>query len=262
MKTHSKLVTGPILILAGILLLLGQSIHWRAFSFLWLVLLLAAGVVMLVLYIQGRKHPALLSAGVLVTLLSLHFFALRWGWVHFDSSWPFFLLAPGLAFLAVAAADRQNKDALAPAITLISIAVLCYLFTLGILAWILRLIIGILRFLVRYLLPLGLIAWGILLLVERREERQLGASAEEVPPAPDASPSGDDGSTPTEHRSDPAEDAGGTAIAGEVEVAAEVEIIEEAEVVEEEEPAGGAKEPEPTPDGSEELDEPDRTPPS
>jgi len=186
MKGQRKLVTGPILILVGVLLLLGQSIHWHAFSFFWLLALLAGGVVLLVVYVQGRRHPAFLSAGVLVTLLTLHFFALRWGWVDFNSSWPFFLLAPGLAFLAVAAADRQNKDALAPAITLISIAVICYFFTLGILAWILRFILGILRFLVRYLLPLGLVAWGILQLVERREESYLAADSEEdsVPPAP------------------------------------------------------------------------------
>ncbi len=204
MKTHSKLVTGPILILMGVLLLVGQSIHWHAFSFLWLLVLLAAGVVMLVLYGQGRRHPALLSAGVLVTLLSLHFFALRWGWVQFNSSWPFFLLAPGLAFLSVAAADRQNKDALAPAITLISISVICYLFTLGILAWILRVIISVLRVIVRYLLPLGLMAWGVLLLVERRDEREFEGEIGGVPPAPSSPDDGTASSAEPTPDSEPA----------------------------------------------------------
>ncbi len=171
MSGRGKLITGPILILIGILLLVGHSIHWHAFSLLWLFLLFAVGVGLLAWFSRGRREAAILSAGVLITLLALHFFMLRIGWVGFKSSWPFFLLSPGLALLSVAASDRQNKDALGPAITLISISIVCYLFTLGILAGFVKLVLSILRFLVRYLLPLGLIAWGGLMLVERRGEK-------------------------------------------------------------------------------------------
>ncbi len=182
MSGRGKLITGPILIVIGILLLVGHSIRWQAFSVFWLLLLFAAGVALLVVFSRGRREAAVLSGGVLITLLALHFFMLRIGWVGFRASWPFFLLAPGLALLSVAASDRQNKDALGPAITLISISVICYLFTLGILAGIVKLLLGILRFLVRYLLPLGLIAWGILMLVERRAER--GSASDELKPEP------------------------------------------------------------------------------
>jgi hypothetical protein len=186
MSGRGKLVTGPILIVIGILLLIGHAIQWNAFSLLWLVLFLAVGLVLLVLYSRGRRQASVLSGGVLVTLLALHFFMLRLGWVNFGASWPFLLLAPGLALLAVAASDRQNKDALGPAITLISIAVICYLFTLGILAGLVRLLLGILRFLVRYLLPLGLIVWGVMMLIERQPEKrgEEEASPATVPPAP------------------------------------------------------------------------------
>jgi hypothetical protein len=185
MTGRGKLIAGPTLILMGILLLVGHSVHWQTFGVLWLFLLLGAGVATLVLYGQGRRHPSVLSGGVLVTLLSLHLLALRWEWVSFESTWPFFLLAPGLALLAVASSDRGNRDALTPAIVLIGASVFCYLFTLGIFALLFRLLLGVVRFGVKYLLPILLIGWGIWLLLERRSQEP-GLAAEGVAPAPEA----------------------------------------------------------------------------
>ena len=186
MTGRGKLVAGPTLILMGVLLLVGHSVHWQTFGVLWLILCLAAGVVLLALYVQGRRHPSILAGGVLVTLLALHLMALRLDWVSFERSWPFFLLAPGLALLAVASSDRGNKDALTPAIVLIGIAVFCYLFTLGIFALFLRLLLGLVRFAVKYLLPVMLVGWGVWLLLDRRRgeitmEGPVVAPAPEVP---------------------------------------------------------------------------------
>jgi hypothetical protein len=226
MSGRGKLITGPILILIGILLLVGHSIRWQAFSLLWLFVLFAVGVGLLAWFSRGRREAAILSAGVLITLLALHFFMLRIGWVGFKSSWPFFLLSPGLALLSVAASDRQNKDALGPAITLISISVVCYLFTLGILAGFVKLVLSILRFLVRYLLPLGLIAWGGLMLVERRGEKAPPPefAPEPVPAAP----------VETVRTSE----MGGVEEADEFEEVEEAEVIDDADIAEDDEEAG------------------------
>lgn len=183
MTGRGRLVAGPTLILMGILLLAGHSVHWETFGVLWLFLGLAAGVVQLGLFAQGRRHPSILAGGVLLTLLALHLLALRWGWVSFDSSWPFFLLAPGLALLAVASSDRGNRDALTPAIVLIGMAVFCYLFTLGIFALILRVMLGLVKFAVKYILPILLIVWGIWLLLDRRRA-ETTAEVSDVAPAP------------------------------------------------------------------------------
>jgi len=184
MTGRGKLVAGPTLILMGILLLAGHSVHWQTFGVLWLFLFLAAGIVLLALYVQGRRHPSILAGGVLVTLLALHLMALRWDWVSFERSWPFFLLAPGLALLAVASSDRGNKDALTPAIVLIGTAVFCYLFTLGIFALFLRLLLGVVRFAVKYLLPVLLIGWGVWLLLDRRRS-EVTVEGSFVAPAPE-----------------------------------------------------------------------------
>lgn len=186
MTGRGKLVAGPTLILMGVLLLAGHSVHWQTFGVLWLFLFLAAGLVLLGLYAQGRRHPSILAGGVLVTLLALHLLSLRWGWVSFERTWPFFLLAPGLALLAVASSDRGNKDALSPAIVLIGMAVFCYLFTLGIFALILKILLGLVRFAVKYLLPVVLIGWGVWLVLDRRRQSVADENAG-VAPAPEVS---------------------------------------------------------------------------
>lgn len=185
MTGRGKLIAGPTLILMGVLLLAGHSVHWQTFGVVWLFLFLGLGVALLALYAQGSRHPSILSGGVLVTLLAFHLLALRWGWVSFDSSWPFFLLAPGIALLAVASSDRGNKDALTPAIVLIAAAVFCYLFTLGIFALLFRLALGVVRFSVKYVLPIILIGWGVWLLLDRRAD-DVATATGAVPPAPDA----------------------------------------------------------------------------
>jgi len=168
MSWQGRSIAGPVLIVLGLLMILGQF-GLEGIGLFWIIMLLVAGLAALAAYSQGRRHPAVLAAGVWLSLLALHLLTVKIGWVSLSKSAPFFVMAPGLALLAVAAADRTNKDALTPAGALIGISLLGFAWTLGIISFLLRLIFRVIEVVLRYVLPLALMVWGGWMVFGRRQ---------------------------------------------------------------------------------------------
>ena len=105
-------------------------------------------------------------------MLAIHLLAIRFGWVDEQVSRPFFVMAPGLGLLAVAASDRTNKDALTPAGILLGISILGFLWTLGIIGFFFDLLVGLIKFIFRIVLPIALVALGGWMTLGRKESSE------------------------------------------------------------------------------------------
>ncbi len=178
MKRRSGSVVGPILIVVGLLMLLSQM-GVPAFSHLWPLFLLALGVGLLIRYTQDRDESGPLFAGALLVLFGLFFQLDQLVTLHLGDHWPFFILAPGLALLVLAIVGSGKRDTLIPGFVLIAVAVVFYLFEWGFFHRLFKTVFDLVKFLVRFLLPVALIGGGVWMVLGRR--RSLGERGRDFP---------------------------------------------------------------------------------
>jgi hypothetical protein len=178
MARRSGTILGPILIVVGLLLLLSR-LGVPAFSYLWPFLILAVGAGMLLRYFQSKQDSGLVFTGTLLVLIGGLFQIDQWFGLDFGDNWPFFVLAPGIALLAMALVDRDRRDALLPAGILIALALVFYLFSSGLLQNVFRAIWAVVKVIVQIGVPLGLMAVGAWLIFGRKE--RLGGAGNEFP---------------------------------------------------------------------------------
>jgi hypothetical protein len=157
---------GPILIVLGLFMLLSQ-LGLPAFGMLWPLLLLVVGGAMIWRYRQSREDSGMVFTGVLLALLALFFQFVQWDWVDIGRHWPFFVLAPGIAFLVMSRADAERGDAAVPGWILVGLALIFYFFSLGFFVALLQVIFKIVVIVGKVVIPLGLIALGGWLLFGR-----------------------------------------------------------------------------------------------
>ncbi|MNJ48730.1 hypothetical protein D3C77_439310 [compost metagenome] len=164
MSDNNKLMTGILILAAGIFILLGK---WGVFSFLgkalWPFLLLAPGIA-LHYWVFSRRGSAelLLPAGILVVYSFLFFIGIIWGWTTlFHKMWPAFILGIAIGlFEYYAYASQRQSSLLIAAITLGAVSIV-------LLGW------SLFAFSFIYLLALVLIAGGILLITARGNSRRI-----------------------------------------------------------------------------------------
>lgn len=178
MARRSGTIVGPLLIVVGLLMLLSR-LGVPAFSHLWPFLILAAGAGLLIRFFQTRDDTGLVFVGTLLVLIGGLFQIDQWFGLDFGDHWPFFVLAPGVAMLAMALTDRDRRDALLPAGILIGLALLFYLFTAGFFHRLFRAIWVVIKVIVQIGIPLGLMGLGAWLLFGRKE--RLGGEGTEFP---------------------------------------------------------------------------------
>ncbi len=114
-RERGKGAFGFLLVVLGVLFLLvnnglvpfGWGATWPVFPFL-------AGVIFFRLY-AGRRRSGDLFAAVMLTQAGVLFLMFSTGvlaWPALHSLWPFFILFPGIAFLAVAGTGERPESAL------------------------------------------------------------------------------------------------------------------------------------------------------
>lgn len=167
MARRSGTVMGPLLIVVGLLMLLPQ-VGFPGIGFLWPMLILAVGVGLLLRFFQTRDDSGFAFTGALLALLGIFFQLYQWFDFSMGDHWPFFVMAPGLAMLTMAALDSHRRDAFVPAGVLIGLALIFYLFASGFFHQLFRGLYALLRFIVRIGVPVGLVALGAWLLFGRR----------------------------------------------------------------------------------------------
>lgn len=164
MSDNNKLMTGILILAAGVIILLGK---WGVFSFLgkalWPLILLIPGI-LLHLWVFSRRGSSelLLPAGILVVYSVLFFIGIIWGWAFlFHKMWPAFILgiAVGLFEYYAYAAQRQS-GMLLTAVVLGALSII-------LLGW------SMFSFSFVYLLAIVLIVVGIWLIVARGNSRRL-----------------------------------------------------------------------------------------
>ncbi|WP_316246796.1 hypothetical protein [Paenibacillus ihumii] len=128
MSDNNKLMTGILILAAGIIILLGK---WGVFSFLgkalWPLILLIPGI-LLHLWVFARRASSelLLPAGILVVYSILFFIGIIGGWTFlFHKLWPAFILgiAVGL-FEYYAYASQRQSGMLLTAVVLAAVSVI------------------------------------------------------------------------------------------------------------------------------------------
>jgi len=160
---------GPVLIVVGLLMLLGQ-LGIPAFRHLWPLFLFVPGAAMLFRWFTKRGDSGLVFSGTLLVLLGGLFQWDQWFWLDFSDHWPFFPLAVGLAFLARGLADPDARDSFVPGGILTGIAIVFYFFTSGMFNWLVEFFVDLITVVFRVAVPLGLIAWGAWLLFRRGDD--------------------------------------------------------------------------------------------
>lgn len=152
-------IIGFVLILVGGLLLADNlgfiDFRWGTF---WPWLVIAAGLFVCYSWFKERSRRGMLLPGITLLVYGcLFLYCANYGWwrMDYDNLWAFFLIGPGLGFLATYAIGNRERALLIPGI----------LFTgLGTLFW-----FGAEN--MRYIWPLGLIILGFELI--RRGRRKM-----------------------------------------------------------------------------------------
>lgn len=162
MSDNNKLMTGILILAAGIIILLGKL---GVFSFLgkalWPLLLLIPGIVFH-LWHFWRKGPSelLLPGGILTVYGVLFIIANIWGWSTLKYTWPGFILgiAVGLYEYEFFSSVRQNGVMIA-AVIVGAVSIILFGITLFSLALI-------------YLIAIALIIGGVWLIAARGKTRR------------------------------------------------------------------------------------------
>lgn len=158
MKNRNHLVLGLMLILAGAVVLLGQmGILHLSWATAWPLILVGLGIMFHLFFLVsgGRASGNLVPGGVLLTLgLLFEFCALNgWGWM--SSLWPIAIMAPGVGLLESGLLGgsfaRHQGEIIAGAVLLLVGG--------------LMLAMQNVPDAIRFVLPAGLIAAGLLVLI-------------------------------------------------------------------------------------------------
>lgn len=100
---RSQLVLAACFILVGGLFLLGNFIEQFSIGHLWPLFMLIPVVILIMVWLEHKREAAgVVFPIVLLGSLALYFLYLNFsGWRNIASSWPFFLIAPGLGFVGL-----------------------------------------------------------------------------------------------------------------------------------------------------------------
>ncbi|UCH97872.1 MAG: hypothetical protein JSV88_13735 [Candidatus Aminicenantes bacterium] len=147
----ASLVLGAILVGMGILFLVVNFIPYLNVEKLWPLFMLVPVAILIAVWIQHREK----AAGVVLPIVILVFFCgyFFWlnftSWNHVETTWPNFIIGPGLGFLGLYFTTRK-WEYLIPSFILLILAAVFYAAIIGN-----TLIVGIL-----------LIAMGVLLILK------------------------------------------------------------------------------------------------
>lgn len=127
MEEHrAKKALGILLVVLGALLLLvNLGFLWFGWGVVWPLFPFVAGVLMMKLYASQRR-PSLLFGGLVLIQLGLFFFVFTVGAVDWGSMsllWPFLILIPGIALVAVAATGDESASTLIVGLSAVAAAV-------------------------------------------------------------------------------------------------------------------------------------------
>lgn len=175
-RDHSLL--GPVLIIVGVLLLLGE-LDVPGFPLHWPLLLIAVGVGFLLRWTRDRSDSSRVFTATLLILLGLMFQWDAWFELNFGRVWPFFPFAAGCAFCARGVVDRKDGRSIGLGLFLIAFSLVMWVVASDIFRSLVKALAGLVATLVRVAIPLGLIVWGSWLLFGRRSG--LGRKQRDVP---------------------------------------------------------------------------------
>ena len=129
-ESESKLglvVFGSILVGVGILFLIVNIIPYLSVGKLWPLFMLIPVAILVMVWIQDREK----SIGVVLPITVLLFYCGYFLWLNFTTwayaatSWPNFLIGPGLGFLALYMVTKKNEY-LVPAFVLLILSAVFY----------------------------------------------------------------------------------------------------------------------------------------
>ena len=127
----SHLGWGIFLIAIGILFFIG-NISKVGMEILWPTFPLAVGLAFLFRYFKQRDNPDLLMPGTILVIISLMFlYCTIFDWSHMKNLWPFFIIAPGVGFVAMYFGGGKNRELLVPAGILFGIGILFLFISTG-----------------------------------------------------------------------------------------------------------------------------------
>ncbi len=159
-------IIGIVLIVLG-LLFLADNLDWIYLSWdnLWPFLMVIAGALFWLGWLTHRKEYGLLMPGTILIVYGLLFwFCAVNGWWYMGAYhlWAFFIIGPGLGFLALYIFGEREKGMLVPAGILIGLGII---FLSGSHFW-------------RFIVPVGLILIGVVLLW--RSRRSISKSSSDL----------------------------------------------------------------------------------
>lgn len=120
-------VFGAILVGIGLLFLVANLVPHIGLGTLWPLFLLIPVAILIMVWLQDKKR----SAGVILPIVILLFYCGYFLWLNFTTwayaatSWPNFLIGPGLGFLGLYWVTKKN-DYLIPAFTLLILSAIFY----------------------------------------------------------------------------------------------------------------------------------------
>lgn len=164
MSDNNKLMTGILILAAGIFILLGK---WGVFSFLgkalWPLILLIPGILLhLWVFARRRSYELLLPAGILVVYSILFFIGIIWGWTFlFYNMWPAFMLGISIGLFEYYAYSPQRQNGM------LLMAVVLGALSIILLGW------SMFSFSFVYLIAIVLMAAGIWLIVSRGNNHRI-----------------------------------------------------------------------------------------
>lgn len=158
-----SLITGFFLVGLGLFLLANNFgyffIDWYDFEYYWPLGLVAGGIFFWALWLADRKDYGLLMPGTILLVYGLLFwYNVQTNWWYMEELWPFFIIGPGLGFLAMYLFGGRDRGLLITGGILTGIG----LVFLG----------GYYDF--RYIWPVLLIAIGLRLLFKTRKQESNG----------------------------------------------------------------------------------------
>lgn len=178
MAQRDRNFLGPILIIVGVLLLLGQ-LGVPGFPLHWPLLLIAVGAGFFLRWSRGRRDSSQVFTGTLLILLGLMFQWDAWFGLSFGRVWPFFPFAAGCAFCARGIVDEKDARSIGLGLFLIAFSLVAWVLGSNLFRSFVHALADLVGTLVRVAIPLGLIAWGSWLIFGRRGG--LGRKHEHVP---------------------------------------------------------------------------------
>ena len=128
MNTKS-LIWGFLLVAVGALLLADNFgylyFDWYQIWQYWPLLLIGGGVLFWLGWLNNRKEHGLLMPGtILIVYGVLFWYNMNTNWWYMEDLWPFFMIVPGLGFLAMYLFGPRDKGLLVPAAILIGLGVI------------------------------------------------------------------------------------------------------------------------------------------